>query len=141
MLKQLNGTAQLPKISYTLCTSDLDYRKAYKFLAGTEFEDCALSYPTIMAVRDGKIEGVLGTHPRSDMLVAGPLYIQNKGLFKAPLEIRLVDIYETLLINLGVEVYVFYVKKDDKRRINMLRDVGLTPEWETEESVWYVRRF
>lgn len=127
--------------TYKVCGSNEEYRKVYKFLEGTEFEDMSLAYPTIYAVRNGKIEGMIGTHDRKDMIVCGPIYIKSKGLIKAPLELRLVDAYESLLINLGVKVYVFYVKKTDRRRINMLREVGLTPRWENEESVWYIRRF
>lgn len=128
-------------ISYVICMKDRDYQTAYKFLKGTEFEDVALSYPTIMAVQEGTVLGMLGTHPNKKMIIAGPLYIKGNMLLKAMLEVKLVDAYESLLINLGVKAYVFYVKKNDRRRINMLREIDLRPQWETEGSVWYIRRF
>ena len=89
---------------YMLATSAQDYRRCKEFLAANGMEDVKLSFPTVYAKRYLSIVGVLGTLPRDDMILAGPLMISvdgNAGFIALNLKL----VYESLLRKVGVKLY------------------------------------
>lgn len=140
MPEKVNGVSHVVA-RYMIAYSQKDYDAIHRFLKGTEFEDAKMTFPTITATIDGRIEGVLATSPNKHAIVAGPIYIKDKGLRKATLELKLVDAYESLLINMGVSAYVFRVKKKDTGRVAMLKEIGLEPYATDDKVHWYMRNF
>lgn len=138
--KKVNG-AHKSIARYMIAMKQSDYDKAYGYLKGTDYENASLTFPTIIAYVDEKIEGILGTMPSKNAIIAGPLLIKDKSLRRATLEMKLVDAYESLLINMGIEAYVFSVDKSNVGRVKMLKEIGLTPYTKDEDSYWYLRRF
>lgn len=140
-MRKVNGTPMLNNVRYMIAYSQEDYDKVYGYLKGSEYENASLAFPTLMALVNGKVEGVLGTHKSTQAIIAGPLLIKDKGIRRATLELKLVDAYESLLINLGVKAYIFSVDRKDVKRISMLREIDLKPYTSDREKHWYMRRF
>lgn len=138
--KRMNGVVK-SLARYMIANKKSDYDQVYDYLKGTEFEKLKVTFPTIIAYIDDEMRGVLGTIPSKDAIIAGPLLIKDKSLRRATLEMKLVDAYESLLINMGVEAYIFSVDKSNVGRVNMLKEIGLTPYAKEDDLYWYLRRF
>lgn len=129
---------------YILASTVADYTKCHSFLHEEEVKHDKLAFPTVMAVRDNQIVGVLGTIPLKDAVVAGPMHIGVKGNPSFVL-IRLVESYENVLRMAGVSMYNFYVLKKDKlwiSAIERIRDSWEIHQLYTDQSdrVWFERR-
>lgn len=138
--ERVNGIAK-SIARYMIASKGSDYDQVYEYLRGSEYEKLTVTFPTIMAFIDDKMEGVLGTIASKDAIIAGPLLIKDKGLRRATLEMKLVDAYESLLINMGVDAYIFSVDKSNAARVKMLKEIDLVPYAEDKELYWYLRRF
>ena len=107
---------------YLLATTPQDYRKCKEFLIAQGWgKDIKLKFPTIFAKRLLTIVGVLGTLPRDDMILAGPLSVQaegNKGFIALNLKI----VYEAVLKKMGVKLYNF--QAEGERYIDYIRRLG-----------------
>ena len=93
---------------YHLATTSHDYRRCNKFLREAEVEYKRLSFPTVMAERNGGIVGIVSTQPRKDMIAAGPIYVDVDGNTSFVL-IRLIEAYENILRAAGVKDYYFSI--------------------------------
>lgn len=140
MVEALNGKAYA-KVRYMIAAGKEDYDRVGRFLKGTIFEGSQLTFPTIIAIIDGQMKGVLGTYQDTKAIVAGPLLVKDKTIRRATLELKLVDAYESILINYGVQAYIFSVDEKDKARISMLAEIGLKPYGKADGDWWYLRRF
>ena len=71
--------------------------------------DVPRQFPTVVAKRHGQIVGYLGTHARSDMILAGPLEVLlPTGLARGVMALRLIQAYEFVLTQCrGVDSYFF----------------------------------
>lgn len=95
---------------YRLAHSSTDYRKAH---ALTSLVDPRLvgpmSFPTVLADRDGLVVGVLGSTPNKNFLVAGPLAIMPDLPSKGPVLMRLLESYENFARFMGIDRILFRI--------------------------------
>jgi len=96
------------KTKYTLATTPSDYRRCRALWATRPDlgEPEPIAYPTVMAMRDGELVGFLGTHPRKDMLIAGPIVVKFDHRLVV---LRLNLAYDNLLRSIGVAFYYFSI--------------------------------
>jgi len=109
-----------------------------------EYADChgimdkdeELGYPTVMAIRNGEVIGMISTRWGEQNLIASPLIANS--VFTC---MGLSELYDNTLINMGVTHYLFSVEKDNKRMIKVIeRFFKIKPYTETDNLLWYVRR-
>ncbi len=127
---------------YALATHAGDYRAVSQFLRENKVECEGLSFPTIYARREDEVVGVMGTQPRKDAIVAGPLFVNTPGN-DAIVGKRLVESYEYILNKAGVSVYNYMIDRADTKWLSSLRKTPLLHvEMETSdpEVVWFRRR-
>jgi hypothetical protein len=101
-----------------------------------------MTYPTIVAEREGKIVGVLATTPHRYRIIAGPLAIDPGIKVKSFVALRLIEAYEVILRLSGVTQYYFNIRKDldkDGRWGNMMEKLGITPFWEDKDVKAYCK--
>ncbi len=99
-------------------------------------KDDELSYPTIMAVRDGKAIGMISTASGKENLFA--THIIAKTIFVC---IGLYELYENTLSNMGVNHYLFNIDKRNAKLIKAVEKLfGLKPFGETDKQLFYARR-
>ncbi|MEE9302866.1 MAG: hypothetical protein V3U84_03680 [Thiotrichaceae bacterium] len=99
-------------------------------------KDEELSYPTVMAVRDGKAIGMIGTARGKENLFATPIIANS--IFTC---IGLYELYERTLSNLGTKHYLFSVERKNIKLINAVeRLFEIKPFMKTDEQLFYARR-
>jgi hypothetical protein len=96
-----------------------------------------LAFPTVYALRDDQVVGVLGSHYHQGCLAAGPLVVATKR--PAIVGLRLLEAYEAVLKRGGVRSYLFTIKKTLPAWKAAVEDIGLTPLRETPH-VWVYRK-
>lgn len=100
------------KIAYRVATTANDYEACRRLMASASIEKNDLGFPTLMAIDERGLLGFIGTTPRNDMVLAGPLVMRQDG-HHAIRAFRLTIMYEMTLKNLGISSFVFYARKDD----------------------------
>ncbi len=65
-----------------------------------------MRWPVVVAEENDEISGFMGTENRDDAVVGGPI-IAGSG----SVALRIILFYESILVNLGVRVYIFSVAK------------------------------
>ena len=102
---------------YRLAHSPADYRKAHTLARLVDERlDGPMTFPTVLADRDGTVVGVLGSAPDKNFLVAGPLAIMPDLPSKGPVLMRLIEAYENLASWLGIDRVLFRVHTDESSR-------------------------
>lgn len=97
-----------------------------------------LSWPTIIAERNGRLLGFVSTQPTKKMLVVGPL-ITRKPCHSIVI-LRLVEAYEYILRKAGVSSYWFHVEKKNKQWLKLIYKLGLKENDETDTGYWFERK-
>jgi hypothetical protein len=118
---------------YRVAASPADY-KACRALQGAPAD--RLTFPTIMAERGGRLIGFLGTQPRRDMILAGPLVIEGGSVFTV---IRLVEVYDAIMRKAGVSRYVVGSRAERPIVAQLARRLGVAP-WLVEGETTYFQR-
>lgn len=123
-----------------LAIKPADYRKCHALMKATdsEFQGCQLSFPTVMAFREGKLIGFLSTSPRKDGLVAEPIVMNVEGNASF-LYIKLVEAYDDLLRAGKVPSYFFHIPQSYADYIRLIEKAGFERIGEDEVGVWYRR--
>ena len=116
---------------YLLAVTPQDYRKCREFIKDQTGEDVKLKFPTVYAKRLLTIVGILGTLPRDDMILAGPLLVNTKGN-KGFIALNLKIFYEALLKKMGVTLYNF--QAEGEQYIDYIRRLGDFEESEQIDS-------
>jgi hypothetical protein len=117
---------------YKIASTYDDYVQCHSLMD----KDEELSYPTVMAMRDGKPIGMISTAQGEENLFATPLIANS--VFTC---MGLYELYEQVLSNLGVTHYLFSIEKGNKKMINVIeRFFQIKPYTETDGLLWYVRR-
>ena len=120
--------------TYRLAVGPADYKKCRALMA--EFiEPVALSFPTVMAERDGKLIGFLATQPRKEAVIAGPLMLRERSPF---VTLRLLEAYDNVMRAAGITAYHFYVKNGNQWREQVER-LGFEAWSHDEGGAWYRR--
>ena len=113
-------------------------------LTPKEWKDChslmdnddELSYPTVMAVRDGKAIGMISTASGEKSLFAS--YVIANSIFTC---IGLYELYDKTMKAMNVNHYLFNIEKVNTKMINTIeRLFGIKPFGETDKVLFYVRR-
>lgn len=91
------------KTTYRLAAVPSDYR-AVRALSGTTER---MTWPTVVAERDGRIIGCFGTYFSDDAIVAGAMHAPH-----AIVGLRLIEAYERVLRLAGVRSYLFSIAVD-----------------------------
>lgn len=123
------------RTTYRLAKSPADYRRCRALQTTPD----TLSFPTVMAERDGAVIGFLATQPRRDLLVAGPLVTTLTGQAAAILIMRLIDAYEAVLRQAGVTLYLFSVERTNTAWLAKVAALGATPYEQGDTLVWFKR--
>ena len=121
---------------YRLATTPADYRKC-RALVRSFAEPKPMTFPTVMAVRDGRVIGVLGTQSRNDMVVAGPFVLAHKSPFVV---LHLLDAYDLVMRRAGIVAYHFYIDPGNAHWQSQVERLGFVA-WAKDElgGAWYRR--
>lgn len=122
--------------SYRLATTPADYRKCQALMREYR-EPVPLSFPTVMAERDGELIGFLSTHTKHGAVVAGPLVIRE-GL-RAFTMVRLIEAYDRVMWRAGVKSYHFHVSAANAQWREQIERFGMTPWHTDEQGAWFKR--
>ena len=122
--------------TYRLATTPADYRKC-RALVRQHDSPKPMTFPTVMAVRDGQVIGVLGTQKRDDMIVAGPFVLAHKSPFVV---LHLLDAYDLVMRRAGIVAYHFYIDPGNAHWQAQVERLGFTA-WSRDEAggAWYRR--
>ncbi len=109
---------------------------AAKYL-GIGFDD--IMPPVVIAARDDRLIGALGTRIISNMVIAGPMRIETEG-HKAFVAKKLVDGYEKEMIRLGLKEFWFFVDPNEETWLSSIVRVGSYERiCENKSGVWFKR--
>ena len=124
---------------YTIARPGVDYRRCHELIRSHDASlDHRISWPTVMAYRDGELVGLLATTQSRHGLVAGPLLVSDEIHVKSFVGLRLIETYDTLMRDIGVKAYLFSMKQ---AAIGMVqRGSGLIPYSLSNGQAWYVRQ-
>lgn len=95
---------------YRLATSPNDYKACRALFAENHGADPdhSLTFPTVLAERNGEVVGFLSTWDDKKALIAGPLEVKGgKNIFTF---IRLIEAYENVMRSAGVTQFLFCTK-------------------------------
>ena len=117
---------------YKIAQTHEDYRNCHALME----EDNELEYPTVMAERDGKAVGLIGTSRGEENLIASPMIANS--IFTC---IRLYEFYDETLGNLGIDHYLFNIEKGNTQMTKTVEKLfEIKPFTQTDDLLWYVRR-
>ncbi len=98
--------------TYLLCVSPKDYASCHRFFKqeakdqrASGYQPFRIQFPTIRALRDGEVVGVMASQMTPQGLVASPLHVAYWIYNHMPVVLRLIDAYETVLEQAGVTEY------------------------------------
>jgi hypothetical protein len=124
---------------YRLAKTTKDFQRCHALLAAQDIDAGRLSWPTVMALRNDELIGMLSRIPSDKAVIAGPLAVTGKHPLLTI--IRLVEGFDVMLWHVGIRVYHFGVDVNaHKPWINLLDKLGFQPYTVTEEAAWYRRR-
>lgn len=93
-------------------------------------------YPTIIAIRNGNVIGMISTSKGEHNLIAAPMIANS--IFVC---IGLYELYEKTLENIGVKHYLFSIDTENLKMINTVKKLfNIEPFTITDDLAWYVRR-
>jgi hypothetical protein len=118
--------------TYKIANKD-EYPAVFEYLGETP----DITFPVIIAKREDKIVGVIGTFNFKQAVVAGPLKSDSSGI-----SMRLCENYDKLLKSMGIKTYVFAIEKGTKF-LNVVKKMDyLYKEYhEDEDVIWYRREY
>ena len=123
---------------YRLVTTLPEYQRCHALLKAQGLDDGALSYPTVMALRDDGVIGLLSTIASHEAIICGPLVVSTPRPIIVAL--RLIESYENVLRSAGVSQYVFGVDpKASGAWLRLLFKVQLVPYYRDDTAVWFTR--
>lgn len=124
--------------TYRLARTPQDYKRCHTLLAVHGQDEPQLSWPTIMAWRDGEVVGCLSTQATKEAIIAGPIAVISPRPFWAM--VRLAEAYEVVLRQAGVQGYWFGIDLAQHRPwYNLVRKVGLVPTHQDHTAAWFYR--
>ena len=117
-----------------------DLARCQQLLLTNGYEEVALTIPSIMALREGHLVGLLGTQNRSDGIIAGPLVIDLPGDNPVFLVFQLLELYDNAMRHLGVAFYNFAVEEQNTKNLEYVeRALGINPIAHKDGFVWFKR--
>jgi hypothetical protein len=124
---------------YRLAKTTRDFQRCHTLCRQQGIDAPRLSWPTVMALRDDELIGMLSRIPSDKAVIAGPLAVTGRHPLLTI--IRLVEGFDVMLWHAGVRVYHFGVDtQQHKEWIRLLDKLGFQPYTVTDEAAWYRRR-
>jgi hypothetical protein len=97
--------------AYRLAKNPGEYAAAHALLKAEGFEKQELRFPTILALDEGDVVGLISTHIQDKMIIAGPLCLKSDRR-RARAAIRLIDLYDIAMRGMGITSYIFHTETD-----------------------------
>lgn len=97
---------------YKVAESDDDYKHIKALMLNEGFDDQEVGFPTIMALDGEDLIGFIATTPRPDMVLGGPL-VMRQDKMRVFTAVRLVELYENAMRNLGIKSIIFCADEMD----------------------------
>jgi hypothetical protein len=124
---------------YRLAGHPRDYQWCHQLFNDQGLDDQALSWPTIMALKDDELVGCLSTTPSKTAVIAGPMTVKKAH----PLItiIRLIEAYDVIMRAAGVTSYDFGI--DGEAHPSWLKIVHkheMHPYAYVGEVAWFTRK-
>jgi len=95
--------------TYRLASTPSDYRECRTLASKTEY-DAPMMWPTVMAERDDKLIGMLGTLKSDEAVIAGPVAFNGIGWReRVHTLIAMVDLYDGVMKKAGMVEYLFAI--------------------------------
>jgi hypothetical protein len=130
--------------SYRLAQGPKEYQQCHAFLRAHGFEESRLSWPTVMAIRQGEVVGCLSRIPSEEAIIAGPLAVSTKHPLLTAM--RLITAWQGVLwraaVQKGLPSMTYYFGVDPTQHNEWLRlidKVGLEPYARDAQAVWFKR--
>ena len=127
--------------TYKLIAKPSEYRALHRVAKKVGVKtDTGLSWPTVVAQRDGKTIGFLSSRLKGENVIAGPLAIDVDGppIFVAR---RLVEFYEMFLYAARVPHYFFNINKDNDKWVRTVTDLLKLESYAEKDGVlWFKRK-
>lgn len=126
---------------YYLARTSQDYKACHDLVQEEGLEEHQLSFPTIMAIKDGELTGFLSTNISKKQIVAGPLVIKS-GARRYWTLIRLIERYENVMRHTGITEFIFSVdaKMSEAWLDKVYELFHFTPYTEHNGRLWFVRK-
>ena len=121
-----------------LCTTVKEYKRCRRFCK-QHGQDRHLEYPTVFAVRHGRIVGVAGTYDNEGLVCMGPLVVSDQLKSKGFVGLRLVQVLEDIYKKAGLTHYFITVHNQLKRWQQAAERYGCRAVGVVEDHTWYVR--
>lgn len=91
---------------FRIAETEEDYKAIHDMMDSQGLEEQDITFPVVMAIDDNGLIGFVGTRPRSDMVLAGPLLM--RGDKSRPWTfMQLIGMYEEALRNIGITSFIF----------------------------------
>lgn len=120
---------------YKLATTLADYRRAQDCCRRGGYPRVTLSFPTIIAERDGQVVGVLATGDSRRAVFAHRIVAETPQMF-----IRLAEAYEFVLLKAGVTSYLIPADETNEKLLRALEKAGTVREYARQDGiVWFQR--
>lgn len=124
---------------YTIAASENDYAACRALMAAAGERLDPLTWPTLMATREGRLLAMLGTEEDPRAVVCGPLVVDPTLAQPAFVVHRLWTIYHDLMRHVGVRCFIFPVREANAPWLRWLTRKGLTPWQQVDDIYWYWR--
>lgn len=96
--------------AYRIANNPGDYNSAHDLMKAEGFPSQKLSFPTVLAIDDGKTVGLLSTRIQNKMIVAGPLVLASDRM-RVHTAIKLCELYEIALAAMGITTFLFHTEE------------------------------
>ena len=111
---------------YRLAHNSYMYKQANAFLRENGIEYDRLSFPTIIAYREGEVLGVISTNPKENIIVAGPIFAKTEGNASF-IYMRLIEAYDLIIKANRVSGYFFRIWDHQSIWKKQVEKLGLIP--------------
>lgn len=123
--------------TYRLARPGGEYNALYAMMRRNGVPEQRLSWPVVVAERNDKLIGFLGTWDTANAIIAGPTVID--GGRNMVVYLRLAEAYDNVMRLARISSYVFTVAKSNSAHVERVKRVGIKQIGEDAEQVWFKR--
>jgi len=126
--------------AYKIAENGADYRKAHALIKESGMDrEFQLSFPTILAMENEEVVGVLGTNIEQDCILAGPLVLKQDKKRSFTI-LRLVELYDFTMRKAGIRSYLFCTELGNEKWLEYVERLGgLKPYSYKGGHAWFIR--
>ena len=122
---------------YRLAHPGGEYNRLYAMMKREMGIREPLGWPVVVAERDGRVVGFLGTADRDDVLIAGPLVIE--GSHNPFMFLRLTEAYENVLRLACINSYYFTVDEGNFEQVALVKSLGIPQVGQDKNKLIFLR--